>query len=101
MRIVHYPGIPDDPGFHDQWNKLVQSMECPQVFYTAEWAQAVAHAFLSSLKPLVVAGYRDDKLAGVVALARDSERVSFLGASTADYCDFVSAPADRSEFIES
>jgi CelD/BcsL family acetyltransferase involved in cellulose biosynthesis len=102
MRIVRHDALPADPNFHDQWNALVQTMERSQVFYTFEWAQAVSRAYASSVKPLVLAAYRGEELAGVVAFAQDTGRkqVSFLTATTADYCDFISAPADRNKFIE-
>jgi CelD/BcsL family acetyltransferase involved in cellulose biosynthesis len=102
MRIVRHEGIPDSQTFREQWDGLVHAMERPQVFYTFEWAQAVARAFGGTLKPLIFAGYRGEDLVGVVALAEDVQRkeASFLTASTADYCDFISSTADRKEFIE-
>lgn len=98
MRIVAHAGLSD---VREQWNTLVQKAEQPQLFYTYEWAEAVTHAFGESLKPLIVAGYREDQLVGVVALAQDSssDHVSFLAGSTADYCDFISAPKDREQFV--
>lgn len=102
MRIVRHDGIPDSQSLREQWNGLVHAMERPQVFYTFEWAQAVARAYSGAMKPLLLAGYRGEDLVGVVALAQDASRkqASFLTASTADYCDFISAPADRNEFVE-
>jgi len=98
MRIVAHAGLPD---CREQWNDLVQKVERPQVFYTYEWAEAVTHAYGESLKPLVLAGYREEQLVGVVALAQDlaSGHLSFLAGSTADYCDFISAADDREEFV--
>ena len=79
----------------------MQRVEQPQIFYTHEWAQAVAHAYGESVQPLVLTAHRGEELVGVVALAQDSgtDRVSFLAGSTADYCDFISSPSDRQEFI--
>lgn len=101
MQIVLHKGIPDDARFREQWNALVHAMECPQAFYTWEWAAAMFRAYSGSLHPLVFAAHREGSLIGVVALASDPghEQVSFLSSSTADYCDFISAPADSREFI--
>src|SRR5262249_46021263 len=97
MRIVAQTGVPD---FREQWNALAQRVERPQVFYTYEWAQAVVHAYGEPTKPLVLTAHREETLVGVVALACDSrDRVSFLAGSTADYCDFISTPEDREEFV--
>jgi CelD/BcsL family acetyltransferase involved in cellulose biosynthesis len=47
------------------------------------------------------AAYRDERLAGIAAFAGNAEgEVCFLSATTADYCDFISTPADREELIE-
>jgi CelD/BcsL family acetyltransferase involved in cellulose biosynthesis len=101
MRLMLHRVIPEDQNFREQWNELAHAIEQPQVFYTYEWALAVSRAYASSLEPLLFAAYREGTMAGVVALASDSVRsqVSFLTASTADYCDFISAPADREEFV--
>jgi CelD/BcsL family acetyltransferase involved in cellulose biosynthesis len=102
MRLRLYRHIPEDDDFRRQWSHLVYEMESPAVFYTWEWAQAVARAYAPTTQPLLFAAYRDQLLIGVVAFACDmtSRKVWFLTASTADYCDFVSAPRDRAEFIE-
>jgi CelD/BcsL family acetyltransferase involved in cellulose biosynthesis len=78
-------------------------MDRPEVFYTYEWAIAVQRAYRNTLLPFVFAAYERDLLVGVVALARKKSgagELSFLTADTADYCDFLSAPSDRQEFIE-
>lgn len=100
MQLKVLAGIPEDQPFGKQWNNLVQQMESPQVFYTYEWALAVSRAY-SAPAPLLLAGYRDSSLAGLAALSIDQahSEASFLAGSTADYCDFVSAPFDREELI--
>jgi CelD/BcsL family acetyltransferase involved in cellulose biosynthesis len=78
-------------------------MERPEVFYTFEWAQAVDSAYSESLEPFIALGYDDGQLIGVVALARtkdDPGHLSFLTGTTADYCDFLSAPKHREEFVQ-
>ena len=77
-------------------------MNHPQVFYTAEWALAMQAAYGASLKPLLLLGYESDELVGVAALASHpaGKHLSFLAANTADYCDFLSAPHTRAEFLE-
>jgi len=78
-------------------------MEQPEVFYTHEWAVAVHRAFGDVRKPLLLLAYENQLLVGVVALTREKERraeASFLAASTADYCDFLSHPEHRTQFVE-
>src|ERR1041385_6909957 len=101
VNIVAYDFIPEDKAFAEQWNALVQTMESPQVFYTWEWARAVAAAY-PERKPRLFAGYSGGLLTGVVALAieRDHDRTFFLTATTADYCDFISAPNERATFVQ-
>lgn len=72
------------------------------MFYTYEWAMAVQLAYRASLKPLLVLGYQGDDLVGVASLATDpaGKHTTFLAASTADYCDFLSAPQQRGEFVD-
>jgi CelD/BcsL family acetyltransferase involved in cellulose biosynthesis len=102
MRIVLLREIPDDPTLLRQWNDLVVQMERPEVFYTGEWAGAVQLAGLASPTPLLFLGYDGDDLVGVACLSADlNERnLSFLAGTTADYCEFVSHPQRRAEFVE-
>lgn len=77
-------------------------MECPQVFYTYEWAQAVDRAYGHFLRPFILLGYEGESLVGIVAFARENaapDAVVFLTGTTADYCDFLSEPARRHEFV--
>lgn len=76
-------------------------MERPEVFYTYEWAVAVQTAYHGSLKALLFLGYEGEVLVGVAPLAADSQGrdVSFLTATTADYCDFLTHPRMRDEFV--
>jgi CelD/BcsL family acetyltransferase involved in cellulose biosynthesis len=100
MRMVLHREIPAGEEFRRQWNSLVQAMEHPEVFYTWEWACAVARVYGTSLRPLLFAAYRGEELAGVAALAADPRgEICFLASTTADYCDFVSTTADREEFV--
>src|SRR5260370_18255553 len=100
MRVVLHGEIPEGEEFPREWNGLVEAMEQPEVFYTWEWAAAVARVYGASRRPLLFAAYREERLAGVAALAEDANgEISFLTATTADYCDFVSAPGDREELI--
>ena len=102
MRIVLQREIPEDPELHRQWNAIALQTERPEVFYTSEWALAVQSAYRASLKPLLFLGYDGEALVGVVALATDpaEENISFLSANTADYCEFLSSPALRADFVE-
>jgi CelD/BcsL family acetyltransferase involved in cellulose biosynthesis len=102
MRIVLHQDIPDDPLLQQQWNALVQEMDRPEVFYTHQWALAARRAFGESLLPLLVLAYEGEKLTGVAALATDREQktASFLGSTSADYCDLLSHPDHRAEFLD-
>lgn len=101
MRIVVHREIPEDPELHRQWNAVALQTERPQVFYTYEWALAVQAAYHASLKPLLVLGYDGGELIGVASLATDpgGKNLTFLAATTADYCDFLAAPQQIGEFI--
>jgi CelD/BcsL family acetyltransferase involved in cellulose biosynthesis len=101
LRIEIHRTVPDDPRLRDAWNALVDRMECPEVFYTYEWARAVSYAYEKSLQPWLLLVYEATDLVGVAAMAIDSaNRASFLNGTTADYCDLVSSPQDRSTLVE-
>jgi CelD/BcsL family acetyltransferase involved in cellulose biosynthesis len=101
LRIVLHREIPEDPDLCRQWNAVALQTERPQVFYTCEWALAMQSAYRHSLKPLLLFGYRGDALVGVASLATDSSgKTVFLAATTADYCDFLTSPLLREEFID-
>src|SRR5450755_211993 len=53
MQVVLHREVPEDEEFRRQWNGLVEAMERPEVFYTWEWARAVARGYCASLRPLV------------------------------------------------
>jgi CelD/BcsL family acetyltransferase involved in cellulose biosynthesis len=93
--------IQEDAELRRAWNELALRLECPEVFYTYEWAVAVQRAYGGTLKPLVLFAYEGELLVGLVALAREKTGscVSFLTANTADYCDFMSEPSRRREFV--
>jgi CelD/BcsL family acetyltransferase involved in cellulose biosynthesis len=102
LRIVLHREIPEDPMLWRQWNDVALQMERPEVFYTCEWALAVQSAYQDSLKPLLILGYEEDHLVGVASLATDAaeERVTFLAATTGDYCEFLIQPQRRAEFVD-
>jgi CelD/BcsL family acetyltransferase involved in cellulose biosynthesis len=102
LRIVVLEEIPEDSQLQQAWNELALRMERPEVFYTHEWAVAVQRAYSAALHPLLFLAYDDvESLCGVAALAQESKNgpVAFLCATTGDYCDFLSAPEQRSEFV--
>jgi CelD/BcsL family acetyltransferase involved in cellulose biosynthesis len=106
LRIVLLREIPEESSLQRGWNDLAVQMERPQVFYTCEWALAVQSAFKSAFKPppkpLLFLGFDGEKLVGAACLSVDigEQNVSFLAGSTADYCDFLSHPQRRFEFVE-
>jgi len=77
------------------------AVDQPQAFYTYEWSLAVQRAYHETLAALLFLGYEGESLCGVAALATDSQgsQVSFLCATTGDYCDFVSAPESKAAFV--
>lgn len=101
LRIVVHREIPDDPKMRHQWNEVVLQVEHPEVFYTCEWAFAVQFAYRASLKPLLLLGYEGEDVVGVASLATDlaQQNISFLAANTADYCEFLSTPQRRPDFV--
>jgi hypothetical protein len=103
LRLVFLKEIPDDANLRRQWNALVMRVDRPQVFYTYEWALAVQSAYGEILHPLLFLAYDEQKtLCAVVALAADGDgsSVTFLCATTADYCDFLSVAEQRHAFVE-
>ncbi len=101
LRIVLHREIPEDPILWRQWNDVVLQMERPEVFYTSEWALAVQSAYKASLKPLLLLGYEGDTLVGVASLATDPEErtITFLAATTGDYCEFMTPVRYRLSFL--
>jgi CelD/BcsL family acetyltransferase involved in cellulose biosynthesis len=105
LRLVVLKEIPEDAGLHEslreQWNALALSVDQTQVFYTCEWSLAVQRAYQATLHPLIVLAYdQRDSLVGVAPLAVDDQaHVSFLCATTGDYCDFLSSVVDRPAFV--
>ena len=102
LRLVVLHDIPEDQNLRGQWNALVERVDQPQVFFTYEWALAVQRAYHTELHPLLFLAYDEqDNLLGVAALATHPEprRVSFLSATTGDYCDFLSLSEHKREFV--
>lgn len=102
LRLVLLQEIPEDGNLRQQWNALVQRVDQPQVFYTYEWSLAVQRAYHTTLRPLLFLGYDEGgSLCGVASLAAVAEgrRVSFLCATTGDYCDFIALPEYKPAFV--
>ena len=102
MRIVLLKEVPEDENLRGQWNVLVEQGEQPQIFHTYEWALAVQRAYHATLRPFLFLAYDErEVLCGVAALAADlaGKEISFLCATTGDYCDFVSPAEMRPEFV--
>jgi CelD/BcsL family acetyltransferase involved in cellulose biosynthesis len=98
VRVTVLREIPEDPDLSEAWNTLVLSMDNPEVFLTYQWALAASRGFQKHLSPLLFLMHDSGQLVGVVALAIDPKApraAFFLTSSTADYCDVVSAPANR------
>jgi CelD/BcsL family acetyltransferase involved in cellulose biosynthesis len=98
VRVTVLREIPEDPNLSEAWNTLVLAMDHAEVFFTYQWALAASRGFQKHLSPLLFLMYDFDALIGVAALAVDPRApraAFFLTSSTADYCDIVSAPANR------
>ena len=98
LRIVLLENIPEDRKLREQWNALAQSVDYPQVFYTYEWALAVQRAYRATRASMLFLAYDEEEhLRGVAALAREAGTgsISFLCATTSDYCDFLSSTEHR------
>jgi CelD/BcsL family acetyltransferase involved in cellulose biosynthesis len=98
LRVTVLKEIPEDPALAEAWNTLVLAMDNPEVFLTYQWALAASRGFQQHLSTLLFLMYDFDQLVGVAALAVDPKAprsAFFLTSSTADYCDIVSAPANR------
>jgi CelD/BcsL family acetyltransferase involved in cellulose biosynthesis len=102
LRIVLHTEVPEDDSLHRQWNELVLQVERPEVFFTCEWALAMQSAYRASFKPILFLGYDGENLVGVASFATDpsNRNVTFLAANTADYCEFLSHPSRRAEFVD-
>jgi CelD/BcsL family acetyltransferase involved in cellulose biosynthesis len=102
LRIVSHRSIPEDSSLHRRWNELALQVERPEVFYACEWALAMQAAYGALLTPLLFLGYDGDDLVGVASLATDAAgaNMSFLSATTADYCEFLSPLGRRPEFVD-
>ena len=103
MRLVLLREIPEDEDLRRRWNALVERMDQPQIFFTYEWALAVQCAYRETLHPLLFLAYDDaGALCGVAALATNAsgDDISFLTATTGDYCDFLSLTELRTAFVD-
>ena len=101
MQLTWTSELSEQSALRQQWDALVLRTEKPEVFYTWEWAAAVAQSYRATLEPWIATAYEGEDLVGVAALARSSPTEAvFLAGTTADYCDFVSRPAIRQEFVE-
>jgi CelD/BcsL family acetyltransferase involved in cellulose biosynthesis len=99
VRLVWGTEVPAQ--LRESWDALVVLMEKPEVFFTSEWALAVARAYETELNPWIATAYEGEELVGVAGLARPSPNEAvFLAGNTADYCDFISRPEKRQEFVE-
>jgi CelD/BcsL family acetyltransferase involved in cellulose biosynthesis len=101
MQLTWTSELSEQSALREQWDALVLQTEKPEVFYTWEWAAAVAQSYRATLEPWIATAHEGKDLVGVVALARSSTKEAvFLAGTTADYCDFVSRPAIRQEFVD-
>lgn len=100
MKIEIHRRIPEDERIRAAWNDLVGRTERPEVFYTWEWAKAMEYAYAQERSPLLLMTWEGEALAGVVTLGLIGSRVEFLAATTADYCDFISLPEKRADFVD-
>jgi hypothetical protein len=94
------------PEWAAQWASLLERSGNDEVFCAYEWARACAD-FDRARQPLILAGYYQDRLIGVLPLARrllrrgalTSRRLEFLRLPWADYCEVSAEPEGRAEFL--
>jgi CelD/BcsL family acetyltransferase involved in cellulose biosynthesis len=103
LGIVLHRSVPADAALSEQWNRLVLQMERPEVFYTQQWALAVQRAYGEELVPWILLRQDGEQLTGIASLAieKATGRATFLANTTADYCDVLSAPAERAPWMHS
>jgi CelD/BcsL family acetyltransferase involved in cellulose biosynthesis len=85
-----------------RWDDTVAAMQEPSVFFTHGWMTAAAETFRDRWKPSLVVVEKSGSFVGGAGVAMDltdERRANMLGATTGDYCDIVSAPADHGEVI--
>jgi CelD/BcsL family acetyltransferase involved in cellulose biosynthesis len=100
VRLTWIRELAERGNLREQWNALALQMERPEVFYTWEWSAAVTRAYRTSPEPWIATAYEGEELVGVAALAKSSAtQAVFLAGATADYCDFISRPERRREFV--
>lgn len=102
VKVTVLEEVPEDPEIAVGWNNLVFGMGRPEVFFTHQWALAASRSFSDSLRPLTFLVHESGQLRGVAAMATNREvpdTAFFLTASTADYCDIVSAPENRAAVL--
>jgi CelD/BcsL family acetyltransferase involved in cellulose biosynthesis len=103
LRVALLREICDNPVLRERWNALVDRVDQPQVFYTYEWALAVWRTYSATLRPLLFLAYDEqESLCAVAALATNPSgtEVSFLCATTGDYCDFLCLPEQKRPFLD-
>jgi hypothetical protein len=102
LRFVLHKTIPEEEDLQRQWNALLTTLDRPQVFYTYEWSLAVGRAYHATLRPLLFLAYdSQESLCGIAALAAigGEDNVSFLCATTGDYCDFLCSAEHKPAFV--
>src|SRR5580765_333368 len=82
------------------WDELLAVSSCNRVFSSREWYLANCTR-LSSFSPYVVAGFRGEKVLGILALVIDSKdkTAKFAHHSQCDYHDVVAQTTTNSELI--
>lgn len=80
-----------------EWNALVRGNRTDTVFQTFEWQASWCRAFAGNVRLLVLLVEDDDELVGIAPLMISNQKllrrprrvVEFIGADSADYCDFI------------
>jgi hypothetical protein len=99
--VIVLEALPEDQEILVAWNGLVFRIERPTVFFTRQCGLAASRPFSVSLSPRILLMYEAGHLAGIAAMATTLKSpVTFLTASTANYCDIVSAPETRCAIVK-
>lgn len=86
-----------------EWNALVERSTTNTVFQTLEWQRSWWCAFGSNARSLVLLAEAAGRMVGVAPLMLSRQRilgrqrrvVEFIGAHSADYCDFIVDAEER------
>ena len=82
-----------------EWDRLWHAQRIRHVFQGFGWHRAILDAH-TERQPCVVTARDRERLVGLLPLAEDGDRLSFLGAPYSDYCDLLADVPDPGRLLE-